>query len=327
MSLEVATYIGDLQPVNPPDTDPESQGAAHLRLIKNVLQNSFPTCERPFQVPAAPSFSATGSILAGHEGGLILVTTTGGAVTLTLPTLTAAYAGWQANIMKISGDVNPVFIKAPSGNVTSGIYSVTQARRCIPAVPSRALWTGTSWFISRATPLPLGALVDLYSATLPAGYEWPNGQTLASVATNYPEYNAAVGSGLTPDVRGYAGISLDNLGGVAAGRLPNGQITGTTLGATGGVDAAALTIAQLPAHNHTINISDPTHSHAVTYLAAAFSNYAAPASFFINYATYASGNTAAAATGITATSVNTGSGTIRGNLQPSIMLGKILVVE
>src|SRR6516162_9647813 len=273
MSLEVATYIGDLQPVNPPDTDPEAQGAAHLRLIKNVLQNSFPTCERPFQVPAAPSFSATGSILAGHEGGLILVTTTGGAVTLTLPTLTAAYAGWQANIMKISGDVNPVFIKAPSGNVTSGIYSVTQARRCIPAVPSRALWTGTSWFISRATPLPLGALVDLYSATLPAGYEWPNGQTLASVATNYPEYNAAVGSGLTPDIRGRTATTLDTLGGLDASRLTTSPSIGAgrnTLATGGGLAGVTLITGNIPRVTPTGSNAQPSVSFSIN---TRYSNY------------------------------------------------------
>lgn len=42
MGLEAGTYISDLVPTNPADGDAESQGAAHLRLIKSVLQNCFP---------------------------------------------------------------------------------------------------------------------------------------------------------------------------------------------------------------------------------------------------------------------------------------------
>jgi hypothetical protein len=41
MSLESATYVGDLVKTNPTGTDPKSQGDDHLRLIKAVLQNQF----------------------------------------------------------------------------------------------------------------------------------------------------------------------------------------------------------------------------------------------------------------------------------------------
>jgi microcystin-dependent protein len=327
MSIEVATYINDLQPVNPPSTDPTSQGDDHLRLIKQVLQNQFKNATRTSAVPTVSVVSTTGSVVSAMDGGVIFVSTAGGVVTLTLPSLAAGDAGWSCSFFKSSGDVNPLFVAPPSGTIQSGIYSVAKARRCIPGVASRAVWTGTSWLISRASPAPIGVLLDLWGTTLPPGFEWPNGQTLASVATNYPEYNAAIGSGATPDLRGFAGITLDNLGGAAAGRLPNGYISGSTLGATGGQDGVTLAATQMPAHNHTINISDPGHVHYVTYLAAAYSNYAAPASFFINYATYAGGNTSTGYTGITATSVNAGSGLMHSNLQPSVMLGKILVVE
>jgi hypothetical protein len=41
MSLESATYIGDLVSTNPTSTDPVSQGDDHLRLIKAVLTATF----------------------------------------------------------------------------------------------------------------------------------------------------------------------------------------------------------------------------------------------------------------------------------------------
>ena len=41
MGLESATFISDLVPTNPTGLDPRSEGDDHLRLIKEVLQNTF----------------------------------------------------------------------------------------------------------------------------------------------------------------------------------------------------------------------------------------------------------------------------------------------
>src|ERR1043165_5290682 len=42
MSLESGSYIANLNPANPAPNDPKSQGDDHIRLIKDVLQKSFP---------------------------------------------------------------------------------------------------------------------------------------------------------------------------------------------------------------------------------------------------------------------------------------------
>jgi hypothetical protein len=42
LSVETATYISDLVPANPLTTDACNQGDDHLRLIKQVLQNTLP---------------------------------------------------------------------------------------------------------------------------------------------------------------------------------------------------------------------------------------------------------------------------------------------
>lgn len=42
MGLETATYLSGLVATNPLSTDPKSQGAAHLRLIKSVILATFP---------------------------------------------------------------------------------------------------------------------------------------------------------------------------------------------------------------------------------------------------------------------------------------------
>lgn len=45
MPLETANFIFDLQPDWPLGTDPESQGDDHLRMIKQVLQNTLPNLD------------------------------------------------------------------------------------------------------------------------------------------------------------------------------------------------------------------------------------------------------------------------------------------
>lgn len=52
MPIETATKIQDLNPANPLDADPVYQGAAHIRMIKDCLQNP------------ASAFTPTGAVIA-----------------------------------------------------------------------------------------------------------------------------------------------------------------------------------------------------------------------------------------------------------------------
>ena len=326
-----ANYIGDLNALYPPSGDPVSQGDDHIRLIKTVLQNSFPTMERAFPIPTTTAVSSSATVLK-TQTGVIYVATTGGAVTLTLPTLAAVDQGWRTDIVKTSSDVNPIFIKQAAGNVNSGGISVAQARRCIPGIRSTAIWDGTNWFITRVQPLPIGSLVSFFGTTLPAGYEWPSGQTLSSAA-NYPEFNAVTGSLLTPDFRGRTEITLDNLGGTAAGRLPSGWISGSTLGAVGGTDNSQLATANLPAYTPAGGVSV---SASVNWGNGATGGGPTAINPTGSGSPVQYGGTGAGAQlalpGVTASGSFTGTpqgGTSNSfsNLQPSIMCGKVMVVE
>ena len=151
-----------------------------------------------------------------------------------------------------------------------------------------------------------------------------------STAT-YPALFAAIGytyggSGATfnlPDLRGRVIAGVDNMGGTAANRLTSGGsgITGTTLGATGGAQSHTLTVAQMPAHSHTVN--DPGHAHTEN----------------IRYGSYGGGGgglpildgggaalyqpaTSAAATGISIN--NNGGGSAHPLVQPTIVLQYII---
>ena len=67
MPLETATYIHDLVVTNPISTDGINQGDDHLRLLKQVLQNSFPNVTGP--VSATPANLNNGFV---PIGGIVL---------------------------------------------------------------------------------------------------------------------------------------------------------------------------------------------------------------------------------------------------------------
>ena len=75
MALETGNYINNLVPANPPAGDPVSQGDDHLRLIKKVVQQSFPSVD---QAVNAVHTKATAPA-TGLTEGLIWIDTSCGA--------------------------------------------------------------------------------------------------------------------------------------------------------------------------------------------------------------------------------------------------------
>jgi|TARA_R110000824_G_scaffold222787_1_gene410579 hypothetical protein len=51
MSLETAAWVTQLNSSNPTATDPVSEGDDHLRMVKTVLKNSFPSSSTAAIVP------------------------------------------------------------------------------------------------------------------------------------------------------------------------------------------------------------------------------------------------------------------------------------
>lgn len=336
MPLETGTYINDFVNTNPPNSDPESQGAGHLRLIKSILQNSFPGSNRGWVIPTSTVKTANYTVVTGDQNSCILINTGTGSFTMTLPTLGAGDAGWQVEFMKSNTGVNPYFIAPPSGTLQSGeLTGLTSTRRAIPGRRTRVLWTGSVWICDRVLGQVVGSLVLYHGSTLPVGYEWPNGQTLSSSA-NYPDYFAQNGSSLvTPDMRGRAIFGLDNMGGSAAGRITvaGGNFDGTVLDNSGGLQNHLLLSGEMPSHQHNVYLKDPGHTHTYTATNSGFAT-ASPPGAPVGQTTL---NTGSSTTGITIGSVNgvandnltasTGGGAAHTVLNPAIVEGVLLVVE
>lgn len=257
MPLESATYISDLDPSNPPGTDQKKQGDDHIRMQKQVAKNTFPNASKAFYFPESPTTkTANFNVVAADMNKVFVMDPTAGAFTATLPALVLADAGWECSFIKIGTSVNPFFILPPSGTLQSGdLTGLTRTRRAIPGKRSKALWTGAVWIVERVVDVPVGTILDVPRTALPIGYEWANGQTLTVAATNYPDYNAAMGSGVTSDRRGRGSWGRDDMGGVAAGRLPG------ALGAAFGQSSYSIAVANLPSYSLPVAIGDLGHSH------------------------------------------------------------------
>jgi hypothetical protein len=61
MALETATYLNQLVPANPLSTDSVAQADDHLRLIKQVLVNTFPNVNQPVTATPAALNSVDGT--------------------------------------------------------------------------------------------------------------------------------------------------------------------------------------------------------------------------------------------------------------------------
>lgn len=337
MSLESATYVSQLSTSDPPGGDPRSQGDDHLRLIKQVLQNTFPSASKAWYNPGSAAKNANYSVVAADMNKVFVLTTSGGAITMTLPSLAAGDAGWECSFIKIGTDTNPYFIAPPSGTIQSGEYSgLAKTRRCIPGKRTRVFWTGTAWIAERVTDTPIGTVLDCFQTATPVGWELASGATLASVATNYPDYNSAMGSGVLPDMNGRVGVGLDT---AAAGRVTTAgsNIDSTTQNAAGGTQNVTLAQANLPnvtigAGSLIVAAGQGSHTHTLSQ------NVLVTAS----QGTAGGGNLMGSSVGVTATANTLPQMTVSGStasinggvaqttvnkMPPCIVTRKIVVVE
>ncbi len=104
--------------------------------------------------------------------------------------------------------------------------------------------------------VPIGVIVPYGGASAPSGWLLCDGSALNRItyAALFATIGTAfgIGNGSTtfnlPDLRGRFPLGKDDMNGTSANRVT--AAAADTLGGSGGVEAVALTVAQLPAHNH-----------------------------------------------------------------------------
>lgn len=184
-----------------------------------------------------------------------------------------------------------------------------------------------------AAGVPIGSVVDYAGSSAPTGYLFCFGQNVSR--TTYAALFAAIGTtfgtgdGSTtfglPDFRGRVAAGKDNMGGTSANRLTglSGGVDGDTLGATGGAESHTLTTAELASHTHTMfsnQYSTGTSGYAPTD-ANQYVNISHDTGGTASYTIARNTNSLSPTLGKV---LETGSGTAHNNVQPTLILNKII---
>jgi hypothetical protein len=196
MGLETADWISELVATNPASGDDVAVGDNHLRLLKEVLQSSFPNVDRAQYFKRHAAKSGSYSVLAADMAKWITVDGTGGAYSMTLPTLAAGDDGWSVTIMKTDSSANAVTVVGTiNGEANLSLTKQYDAVECV--------WTGTAWraFFGLRKIAGVATFVDVdVLATLDVTGAATFASTLAltgNLAINTNKFNVTAASGNT----------------------------------------------------------------------------------------------------------------------------------
>lgn len=155
--------------------------------------------------------------------------------------------------------------------------------------------------------MPSGSLMPYAGSSAPTGYFLCDGS--AQSRTTYSALFAIIGTTYgsgdgsstfnIPDLRGRVIAGQDNMGGSSANRLTglSGGVDGDVLGGSGGAESHTLSIAEIPAHTHSVPASGSLPRGDSSFEAA---------------------------TDDAGTSGSTGGGGAHNNVQPTIILNYII---
>lgn len=206
MGLETATFISGLTASWPLAGDQKSVGDDHIRLIKTTLQATFPGASKAFYFPKLEGISGAQVLDITDQNNVQAVDTTGGNVSITLPALAPADAGWTTEILKYSSDSNAVIVTPTSGTIISKCGTVASIRVGIVCEAVKFLWSGFTWFCSKPGPM-IGSTESFDGTVVPPGYLLGDGGSYSNVA--YAELFAVLGTSVLRDKRGRYEIGTD----------------------------------------------------------------------------------------------------------------------
>lgn len=162
MGLESGTYVADLVPTNPAGSDQKAQGDDHIRLIKTVLKNTFPSgagAPVPFggwngKTDAVITKTDNYTQLAADDGKLTYFSIAA-AKTYTLQAAATAGNGFVAWVLK---DGSVFALNVTAGDLINGQATIELG----PNEGGLLYCTGATWlFLGKCKTLPLGESVLL----------------------------------------------------------------------------------------------------------------------------------------------------------------------
>jgi len=202
MGLESATYVSDFVTTNPTGSDTKSAGDDHIRLLKTVLQATFPNAARAWRFPTAPADkTADYTVLSSDDNAVISMDASGGAKTFNLPAVATTSTGFVVVLRKSDSSSNAVTIDGNGAETINGATTLTLGVQYAAAV---LINTGSVWH-AYAVGTPASAFIQTLLDDTTA---------LAAMATLGDTTEVDVASAATTDI------------GAAASR--NVRITGTT---------------------------------------------------------------------------------------------------
>jgi microcystin-dependent protein len=177
MSVEVATYVSGFVASNPVGaTDLLSEGDDHIRLLKGVLQATFPNATKPFRFPSGiAAQTSTVNVTTSDGGKLVPVNAASGGITVNLPAISdAIYDGLEVIVCKSDYSVNLVTIDGNSSDLINGRTTLVLRR---PFQHARLRWNhaASAWFAQVDPVIPAGATKMWASNTAPDGWVFCNG--------------------------------------------------------------------------------------------------------------------------------------------------------
>lgn len=247
------------------------------------------------------------------------------------PSTTFPYMFWMdttAALWKMRNSANSAWITI---GTTAGAITLADMAQGTIKGRANAAGTGTPTDLTalqvKNIVREVGEVISYAGTSAPTGWLFCYGQNVSR--TTYALLFAAisttfgVGDGSTtfgvPDLRGRVVAGKDDMGGSSANRLTS-PINGDNLGAAGGAESVTLTTSEMPSHSH--GVSDPGHNHLNNVNGWQLTSVIAAGA---GGGGFAGGGTAYTATGYTGISIqNNGSGGAHANVQPTIILNKII---
>ena len=215
------------------------------------------------------------------------------------------------DIRAISGDT---FIVISDASSNCRIYAYQRASFVPPSVP-------------------VGTVFDYAGSAAPDLWIFCYGQAIsrttyaalfAAIGTTYGVGDATTTFNL-PDLRGRVVAGRDNMGNASADRLTNqtGGVEGDILGSVGGTERHTITAAESAVLTYTSTVTDPGHTHNYDRANQAGTNAGGGGSIS-QLGSYTSTASASATTGITVATTANAQGLPHNNVQPTIILNKII---